>query len=741
MTDRFDLSRRKLLGAMGTIGGAAALGGASTMAFFSDSEEFANNRLVAGELDMKAAYSEHYSDWSDDEDDGGVSVRMHDGPPGTTGDSSDLESGETGLPTNDAWLIAVDDPDTFLLNTLEEASGDVTQPCPAGTDAADLSQPVIDLGDVKPGDFGEVTFDFRLCDNPGYVWLQGGVRTASENGLTEPEDKDGEEDRATDPVDPAHVELLDVVQAAYWIDDGNNYQNGNESVAFAGSLRDVLSRLSSGKGSPLSGDTPAPEGGGTGRNCFSGDDTHSVAFAWWVPVDHGNEIQGDSVTFDLGFYTEQCRHNGGGTSIVSTDGSGDFSSIQAAIDASGPGDEIVVRAGTYEETIDVQDTSGLTIRGDSTVTVKPQTTISWGSETNFPGRTTAIRVVNASDVAFRNLTFDFEDVDDTAICGLLFWESDGEIWHSTLTGMSNANDAVDLTSYLGTNDPGSSVYSDSNRARIDIRNTEFVETGRIGINAEDFVHAVVADSSFETTDAGYAVEVGSEATGIVRRNEIHGYDTDFSDGSESAGIYVENAFPSASGVVKHVDVVDNEVYDCTVGIRIGNEFHTITGDVDIEARLVNNFVHDNDTGVSVTDSGAEDGSSVSVVGSDNTLENNGDGYHIFEGNSVSEDDDGNITVDVDRESITDNDVGVLVESTSASPVTSFQSVTVTGSNVENNTSFGIQNDVGNLTVDAENNWWGAGDGPSGQGSGSGDAVSSNVDFDPFAGSPNDEAGD
>jgi hypothetical protein len=28
-------------------------------------------------------------------------------------------------------------------------------------------------------------------------------------------------------------------------------------------------------------------------------------------VDHANEIQSDSVRFDLGFYTEQCCHNDG----------------------------------------------------------------------------------------------------------------------------------------------------------------------------------------------------------------------------------------------------------------------------------------------------------------------------------------------------------------------------------------------------------------------------------------------
>ncbi|MEF8779002.1 MAG: hypothetical protein V5A36_08825, partial [Natronomonas sp.] len=44
---------------------------------------------------------------------------------------------------------------------------------------------------------------------------------------------------------------------------------------------------------------------------FMGETTHCIGFSWWVPLDHGNEIQSDSVGFDLGFYTEQCRHNTG----------------------------------------------------------------------------------------------------------------------------------------------------------------------------------------------------------------------------------------------------------------------------------------------------------------------------------------------------------------------------------------------------------------------------------------------
>jgi hypothetical protein len=50
--------------------------------------------------------------------------------------------------------------------------------------------------------------------------------------------------------------------------------------------------------------------------------------------------------------------------------------------------------------------------------------------------------------------------------------------------------------------------------------------------------------------------------------------------------------------------------------------------------------------------------------------------------------------------------------------------------ISGNTVYGIRN-VGTVEVDAENNWWGDASGPSVQGPGTGDAVSTNVDYDPW----------
>ncbi|AXG08081.1 hypothetical protein DU500_08375 [Haloplanus rubicundus] len=321
MTDeRFDISRRKALAALGTIGVASAGAGLGTSAYFSDQETFENNQLVAGTLDMGVGYSAHYSDWSDDEGEGVSNVNMYSGDPGETGTSEELTDGYTGLPANDAWLIEVpdEDVDTFLDNTqyqsFNQEDGDL-QECPlSDAEQADSEdRPIIDLDDVKPGDFGEITFDFRICDNPGFVWINGALEDFSENGITEPEGDDPQEDGDPDTEDPDDIELLDVVQTAVWVDDGNNYQNGDEEPMSVQSLGDLLSDLDADNGIPLAGNTAAEDGGGSAdaRNCFAGDEFHSIALAWWVPVDHGNEIQSDSASFSLGLYTEQCRHNNG----------------------------------------------------------------------------------------------------------------------------------------------------------------------------------------------------------------------------------------------------------------------------------------------------------------------------------------------------------------------------------------------------------------------------------------------
>ncbi|NUE03254.1 hypothetical protein HUB97_12255 [Halorubraceae archaeon YAN] len=151
---------------------------------------------------------------------------------------------------------------------------------------------LIELDDVKPGDEGEITFSMHLCDNPGYIWL-----------FAKNIDFDGE-----------LAEYLDVV--LWYDDDCNNVFDDDEIEIFSGSFSELLDLLNNGKESlPLDADPKNPET----IDCFDPETGYCIGFTWEFPVRQfdeiderdNNDVQGDSLKFDLGFYTEQCRHNDG----------------------------------------------------------------------------------------------------------------------------------------------------------------------------------------------------------------------------------------------------------------------------------------------------------------------------------------------------------------------------------------------------------------------------------------------
>jgi predicted ribosomally synthesized peptide with SipW-like signal peptide len=279
--DTTQISRRKVLAGLGTIGVAAAGAGLGTSAFFSDREDFRENRLVAGSLDMKVDWEEHYSDWSPDEEafarmpvgeeeadyvlpslsSGGAIIPdarpielVFDGE--TTAEKSDAKDGLWDTTSVEAYPdgflnsgpqdgIQDEFPEDIACDILADVGDDDfglesvlrTEGTFAGqiTEAGD---PLVNISDVKPGDFGEITFSFHLCDNPGYVWFNGDLVAAAENGHTEPEAEDPEEIGSPDSTDPADVELLDYVATRMWYDPNGNNQvdtvgNGDVDIMLA----------------------------------------------------------------------------------------------------------------------------------------------------------------------------------------------------------------------------------------------------------------------------------------------------------------------------------------------------------------------------------------------------------------------------------------------------------------------------------------------------------------------------
>jgi predicted ribosomally synthesized peptide with SipW-like signal peptide len=189
MTD-FTITRRRLLPGLGTVGVASAGAGLSTTAYFSDQETFGNNRLTAGEFDLMVDWQVTYT-----------------GPNGfeyvtAYPDSYQNETPDT-IATNrfgDRITGADDvrDPlftrETIADNPFESAYADLTDAQREQVETAfrsqfadvpqDLDGPILDLDDVKPGDSGALSFSLHLFDNPGYIWLNGGLIEARENGVT-----------------------------------------------------------------------------------------------------------------------------------------------------------------------------------------------------------------------------------------------------------------------------------------------------------------------------------------------------------------------------------------------------------------------------------------------------------------------------------------------------------------------------------------------------------------------------
>jgi parallel beta-helix repeat protein len=376
--------------------------------------------------------------------------------------------------------------------------------------------------------------------------------------------------------------------------------------------------------------------------------------------------QGDAVSDNVTFVPWLDAPAPGGDSfapVTTTDPVGSYASIQAGIDASNAGGDVNAAAGTYTESLNVASRSDISVVGadrDTTI-VKPATTSSWAISgyPQYDSRRAAVRVVSSTDIDFSGFTFDFDLVKGNNVAGLFYWDSTGVISDNALKNMT-ASDAAgfygELTSYVR-----APSYSDGARAEVEFDGNVFTETGRLGIVTHDFVHATIHGNTFTKTtdDFGYAMEIGSRSTATVSENTISGYDTPAaSDQSQSAGIYIENSFTGGLGPInKPVTVSDNTLTGNQYGVYIGNEFDGYAGNVDINVTLTGNNIHDNtDGGVYVADEDRENGSSVTLNASENTVsDNGGEGYHFFTYR------DGEIHATVSGDTISGQQTGVLID--------------------------------------------------------------------------------
>ncbi len=246
MTDsRVDISRRHALGALGTIGLASAGAGIGTSAYFSDEEPYEDNQLTAGTLDMVVDWEEHYADWMGAETDYARLPEEGETPDYTLPTPADdpnarpieLVFTETQQDFWDATAIeafpdenqdALRDPIVDSCRDLGSLDDMLSDERRTDNEYTSPGDPLISLEDVKPGDFGELTLSFSLCENPGLVSFGGELIRNIDGENTESEIKDPDEPQNATAIGPETPgELPQEIQVRAWYDDCDNiYEPG-----------------------------------------------------------------------------------------------------------------------------------------------------------------------------------------------------------------------------------------------------------------------------------------------------------------------------------------------------------------------------------------------------------------------------------------------------------------------------------------------------------------------------------
>lgn len=342
---------RKILISLLTVGIVGATAFAATQAFFSDTETSTGNVLQAGAIDLLIDNTSYVIDYLTDEEN----------PTGAI-----VASAAT------TWQQAKDlGSEDFFFN----------------------------FSDLKPGDIGEDTISIHVNNNDAYACMAVNLTDKAEDGIVDPEAEAGD-------VTTEEGELQNYLQFAFWVDDGDNVFEEDETVAWSGLASDLFDgtwqTLADTGESPFDGPIPGDETVYLAKAwCFGdlsenpqteGDQTPSERNATGFTCSGDgdqNDAQTDSITADISFYAVQARNNdgflcssleplgGGGEqgpfvgaalgnyaqpecniTVTSTEGT----SIQDAVNGANAGQTVCVNPGTYNQNVIIN--KELTLAGD-----------------------------------------------------------------------------------------------------------------------------------------------------------------------------------------------------------------------------------------------------------------------------------------------------------------------------------------------------------------------------------------
>lgn len=281
----------------------------------------------------------------------------------------------------------------------------------------------------------------------------------------------------------------------------------------------------------------------------------------------------------------------------------DFATIQAAVEAAGSGDVIVIKEGVYHELVLIQSKSDITIIGENAILMPPDGIGNGEGVFN-------IEILECSNIVLNNLKFDGK-IDEERIYpidrAIAFNSSSGEVSNCNFEGYG-----LGIATFNVPAEPN----PNPNMMSIKILNNKFVDCfGHMEIsgNYNYMVDHNIISYSFDQSRSfdsyfphwyGVLIEGG---TGTISKNKIK-----FKQGSEylisSSGIRLMKRDPAAHlasimNDLYDVDVAQNIINGTDIGIMVNSdeEFYDESGQVLDEewcvygvSLLNNNFVQVND---------------------------------------------------------------------------------------------------------------------------------------------------
>jgi PKD repeat protein len=360
----------------------------------------------------------------------------------------------------------------------------------------------------------------------------------------------------------------------------------------------------------------------------------------------------------------------------------------------------------------------------------------------------------------------YMEIDD--LCETTYGSSMTTMGDITITN-NTFTEVYDASIYIELDELGYDIYDSASLifGDVTITGNTITDSGEEGI----YLYYEYGGDTYDTS----TVSVGDV---VISENDISGtgdeailveYDCD------SWGIY-----DTSTQIYGDVTIADNVIDDCPDGILVlyfldveGNSGETLTlGELDIIGNEVSNITSDDgidlDYGLYVFDDVTLNVGRALIQ--DNTVSNCSSAALDFDmyiyaestatvnlgdpeiiGNTLEDSEDGMYLWGVQNAEVTENDIlnnegiengycGIYIEDSydwyyeESYPEFPAQGNVFRCNNFEGNEPYGLEN-AGTGEADAELNWWGDDSGPDGSGPGSGDAVSSNVDYEPWLVAP------